>query len=97
MKHYEEFTAFDDRIVRIPTDAYAWQLYDDGGGYEQAAKEMTKTLKQALLTFHRKDAIEMMRIVLVKYADLGAMDTEPRCIAERCLTEGRGGDYSWTL
>lgn len=91
-----EFKA-PEAIVKIPTDAAAWQLYSDMPGAAGAARALTAALKRALRASDREEAIKVMREAMDKRAQFGASDTEPRCVAERCLTQGRGSDYSWSL
>jgi len=81
----------------IPTDADSWELYSGMRGVNLAAARLTKALKKAIDAPKRKEAIEIMSRALSVDSKYGAADTEPRAIAERCLTDTRGGDYAWEL
>jgi len=83
--------------VSIPETADEWELFSDMKGVGKVARSLTSGLKKALMARTREKAIEIMSERLSKYPEFGARDTEPRSIAERCLTDGRGGDYYWSL
>jgi len=83
--------------VEIPTTADEWELYSSMKGAGLAAYRLTSALKKALVASKRDEAIKIMGDALDKDSDYGASDTEPRAIAESCLTAGRGGDYAWCL
>lgn len=83
--------------TQIPDDAEAWELYSTKRGVHRVAKALTRALRRALKANTRERAISIMKDALVDYDDFGADDTEPRSIAERCLTQGRGGNYRWSL
>ena len=83
--------------VSIPETADEWELFTDMKGVGRAARSLTGALKKALKARTRDQAIKIMCERMTKYSEFGAYDTEPRDTAERCLTEGRGGNYTWSL
>lgn len=92
----EEFQGPEGKTM-IPIDANSWELYSDMKGVGRVARSLTAALKRAIMARYREDAIKIMATALEKHTNFGAGDTEPRAVAERCLSEARGGDYSWTL
>jgi hypothetical protein len=83
--------------TKIPLNARAWDIFYNKAGAEEAARELTETLRRALKAPTREKAINMMSRVMKKHSALGARDTEPRTIAECALSNGRGEGYSWSL
>ena len=96
MNEYEEYEG-PEGTTRIPLTANEWDLYSDMKGANLAARRLTAAMKKAIDAPKRKIAIEIMSKALEADSKYGAADTEPRGIAERCLSQARGGDYSWTL
>jgi len=92
----EEFQGPEGKAM-IPVDADSWELYSDMKGVGRAAKSLTSALKRAIKAKDREQAIKIMGDALEKYASFGATDTEPRAVAECCLSEARGGNYYWVL
>jgi len=82
--------------VSIPETVYEWEIYDKPGA-KVAAERLTKALVKALQVPSREDAILIMQKALELDRLFGSSDTEPRALAEKALTQGRGGDYWWTL
>jgi len=78
--------------TRIPVDVDAWQLYDLPGA-DVAAAELTTALKAAMTAPKQADAARIMLTALRVAFEFGAMDTEPRGIAERCLSKARGSGF----
>lgn len=83
-------------VVRIPTTAREWQLYDCEGA-EAAALRLAEAAEAAVRAPTRSDAIGLMRAALAREIDFGAEDTEPREIAEALLGNGRGEGFWWSL
>ncbi len=83
-------------VVRIPTTAREWQLYDMRGA-EAAALRLAEAAEAAVRAPTRSDAIGLMRAALAREIAFGARDTEPRQLAEELLGRGRGGDFAWSL
>jgi len=87
-----------ERTVRIPTTSDDWQLYDLRGS-NLAAARLTRALKKAFMASTSKESIAIMSKALRADVKYGAMDTEPRAAAERCLNEvlAREFNYEGTL
>jgi hypothetical protein len=82
--------------VALPSGVSEWELYPvPGAGL--AASRLSRALERALLAPSREDAVRIMRSALRADRKYGAIDTEPRCIAEAALTRGRVEDFAWSL
>jgi hypothetical protein len=93
---FEEFEGPEGK-TRVPLNASAWQLYSTMAGADEAATYLAEELKKAIKAPSRGEAIDIVNKALSKYSSFGATDTEPRCVAEGCLSDARGGDYAWAL
>lgn len=97
MKSKSVTVPFTGATVVVPASAEGWQLYSSMPGAGLAASRLTKAMEKALLASSREDAIRIMGKALNADSKYGASDTEPRVVAERLLSRGRGGDFAWAL
>lgn len=82
--------------VKIPLTRDGWELYDEPG-VEKAAERLAHAAEIAVKAPTRGEAIKIMSAALSAETKYGATDTEPRCVAERVLADGRGGSFRWAL
>ena len=62
--------------------AESWMLFSDMACAAEAASELTYALEMALTCDSREQAWATLNPVRAKWAEVGAMDSEPRRVAE---------------
>jgi hypothetical protein len=62
--------------------AQSWMLFSDLDGVNQAARELTYALEMALTCDNREQAWAVVDPVRERFVEFGAMDSEPRRVAE---------------
>jgi len=62
--------------------AKSWMLFSDMEGANQAARELTYALEMALTCDTRDQAWSTVNPVREKWAEFGAMDSEPRRVVD---------------
>jgi hypothetical protein len=81
--HIEKITQ-----VNITLTADQWDLYTRSRDCSEAAEALNKTLEESINDgLSREEVVLMMDQVMVKYANYGAWDTEPRWVLEQILDE----------
>ncbi len=66
-------------------NASSWMLFSDMAGATQAASELSQALKIAMTCDTVEQARAVMTQVRSKWAEFGAMDSEPRRVVEAYL------------